>query len=139
MKRLARTGLLATVAAAAATGLGAALAGAAGIHLDVEGGRLPASGIAFVTAVFSLVGVALAAALLRWAAHPALLFVRVAVGLTALSLVPPLVSASDAATTVTLVVLHLVAAAIVVPVLARALQAGRPARADRALPRAQTA
>ncbi len=89
MMRLARTGLLAAVAAAAATGLGAALAGAAGIHLDVEGGRIPASGIAFVTAVLSLVGVALAAALLRWTAHPAPLFVRIAVGLTAISLVPP--------------------------------------------------
>ena len=139
MMRLARTGLLATVAAAAATGLGAGVAGAAGIHLDVEGGRLPASGIAFVTAVLSLTGVALAAALLRWAAHPAPLFVRVAVGLTTISLVPPLAWASDAATTVVLVALHLVAAVIVVPALARTLQAGRLTRADRALPRAQTA
>ena len=122
MMRLARTGLVASLAAAAATGLGAALAGAAGIPLDVEGGRIPASGIAFVTAVSSLVGVALAAALLRWSARPAPVFVRVAVGLTALSLVPPLLWASDAAVTITLVVLHLVAAGIVVPALAARLR-----------------
>ena len=132
MMRLARTGLLATVAAAAATGLGAGLAGAAGIRLDVQGGRIPASGIAFVTAVLSLVGVALAAALLRWSAHPAPLFVRVTVGLTVVSLVPPLVWASDAATTVTLVVLHLIAAAVTIPALSRSLQSPhvRPARQE---------
>ena len=132
MRRLARTGLLATVAAAVATGLGAGLAGAAGIHLDVEGGRLPASGIAFVTAVLSLVGVALAAALLRWSSRPDALFVRVAVGLTALSLVPPLAWSSDATTAVTLVVLHLVAAAVMIPALARCLRSPqvRPARQE---------
>ena len=122
MIRLARTGLLATLAAAAATGLGAALAGAAGIDLDVEGGRIPPSGVAFVTAVFSLVGVALAAGLLRWSARPAPLFVRIAVGLTALSLVPPLLWAADAAITVTLVVLHLVAASVAIPLLVRGLR-----------------
>lgn len=135
MMRLARTGLIAAAAAAAATGLGAGLAGVAGIHLDVEGGRIPASGIAFVTAVLSLVGVALAAALLRWTAHPAPMFVRVAGALTTISLVPPLVWADDAASAATLIVLHLAAAAIVIPMLARAL----PASADRALPRAQRA
>ena len=131
MMRLARTGLLATVAAAAATGLGAALAGAAGIHLDVEGGRIPASGIAFVTAVLALVGVALAAALLRWSAHPAPLFVRIAVRRTTNALVPPLVWAVGAAPMITLIVLHLVAAAIVIPMLAGILRAGDPTSADR--------
>lgn len=131
MMRLARTGLLATVAAAATTGLGAALAGAAGIDLDVEGGRIPASGIAFVTAVLALVGVALAAALLRWSAHPAPLFVRIAVGLTMISLVPPLVWAEDPAAMITLIVLHLVAAAIVIPMLAGTLRAGDLTSADR--------
>ena len=133
MIRLARNWLLATLVVAVATGLGAALAGAAGVALEVDGGALPASGIAFVTAVFSLVGVALAAALRRWSSRPDALFVRIAVGLTALSLVPPLVWSSDAATAVTLVVLHLVAAAVVVPALARALQGAstRPGTQER--------
>ena len=124
MIRLARTGLLATLAAAVATGAGAALAGATGVSLEVEGGTLPASGIAFVTGVFSLVGVALAAALQRWSSRPDALFVRLAVGLTVLSLVPPVVWAGDAGTTVTLVVLHLVAAAIMIPAVARSLRPG---------------
>ena len=133
MIRLARTGLLAVVAAAATTGLGAGLAGTAGIHLEVEGGELPATGIAFVTAAFSLVGVVLAAALLRWSSRPDTLFVRVAVGLTVLSLVPPLVWSRDVATAVTLVVLHLLAAAVMVPALARCLHSPqvRPARQER--------
>ncbi len=122
MIRLARTGLLAALAAAVATGLGAALAGAAGVSLEVEGGTLPASGIAFVTGVLSLVGVALAAALLRWSSRSDALFVRLAVGLTVLSLVPPVVWADDAGTTVTLIALHLVAAAVVVPTLAGRLR-----------------
>ena len=135
--RLARTGLLATVAAAVATGLLAAMAGAAGVDLVVDGGELPASGIAFVTGVFSLVGVVLAAALLRWAGRPADLFVRIAVGLTILSLVPPLLWAEGAATAVTLVVLHLVAAAVMIPALTRSLRPSALTTADRALPRAE--
>ena len=133
MIRLARTGLLATLAAVAATGVLAAVAGAAGLDLVVAGGELPASGIAFVTGVLSLVGVVLAAALLRWAGRPADLFVRITVGLTVLSLVPPLLWAEGVATTVTLVVLHLVAAAIMIPALAGSLRTrqGQPARQER--------
>jgi hypothetical protein len=123
--RLARTGLLAALTAMVATGVGAAVAGAAGVDLVVDGGQLPVSGIAFVTGVFSLVGVVLAAALLRWAGRPAEVFVRIAVGLTVLSLVPPLLWAADAATTVTLVVLHVVAAAVMIPALARSLRTER--------------
>jgi hypothetical protein len=120
--RLARTGLLAALAAAAVTGLGAAGSRAVGVDLVVDGGELPASGIAFVTGVLSLAGVALAAALLRWARRPADLFVRIAVGLTVLSLVPPLLWAEGPATTITLVVLHLVAAAVMIPALTRSLR-----------------
>ena len=133
MMRLARTGLLATLAAAAVTGLGAAVAHAAGVDLVVDGGELPATGIAFVTGVFSLVGVVLAAALLRWTQRPADLFVRIAVGLTVASLVPPLLWADGPATTVTLVVLHLLAAAVMIPALAGGLrsQQERPAQQER--------
>ncbi|RYC11241.1 DUF6069 family protein [Nocardioides zhouii] len=122
MIRLARTGLLAILAAMVATGVVAAVARASGVDLVVDGGELPVSGVAFVTGVFSLVGVVLAAALLRWAGRPADLFVRIAVGLTALSLVPPLLWGEEAATTATLIVLHLVAAAVMVPALTRSLR-----------------
>ena len=70
----------------------------------------------------ALVGVALAAALLRWTGRPADLFVRIAAGLTALSLVPPVLWAEGAATAITLVVLHLLAAAVMIPSLARGLR-----------------
>ncbi len=120
--RLARNGLVATACAMLATGLGAALAGAAGVDLEVDGDRIPTTGVAVMTGAFSLVGVVLAAALLKWSARPAALFVRIALGLTALSLVPPLVWADGAAVAATLVVLHLVAAAVMIPPLARSLQ-----------------
>ena len=75
-----------------------------------------------MTGFFSLVGVVLAAALLRWSARPAERFVRTTVALTAVSLVPPVLSGAGAATVVTLVALHLVAAAVMVPALARSLR-----------------
>ena len=121
--RLAGTGLFGTVVAMAATATGAALARAAGVRFEVpDGGEsIPVSGVAFVTGVFSLVGVGLALALLRWSARPAARFVRTAVVLTAVSLVPPFVVGASLGTSLALVVLHLVAAAVVVPTLARAL------------------
>ncbi len=116
----------AVVAATIATTLGAALARAAGVDLEVAGEAIPLSGVAFVTAVCSLAGVALALACRRWSARPARRFVGAAAALTAVSLVPPLLADAGAATRVTLVALHLLAAAVVVPVLAGAA-AARPA------------
>lgn len=123
LSRLVGTGLLATLGAVVATTLVAALARGVGVELEVpEGGEtIPLSGIAFVTGVFSFVGVVIAAALLRWSARPNEHFVRTAVALTALSLVPPWLVGAAASTSVALVVLHLVAAAVMIPALARAL------------------
>ena len=86
------------------------------------GETIPLTGIAVVTGFFSLVGVVIAAALLRWSARPAERFVWTAVSLTAISLVPPLLAGADAATTATLIGLHLVAATVMVPALARTLR-----------------
>lgn len=124
MRRLAVAGAVAVVAAMVVTILAAALARAAGVDLEVpDGGEtIPLSGIAVVTGVLSLVGLGIAAALLRWSSRPAQLFLWTAVSLTAISLVPPLVSGADAATGATLVGLHLVAAAVVVPVVWRTLR-----------------
>ncbi|MCW2737282.1 DUF6069 family protein [Nocardioides sp.] len=127
IRRLVVPGLLATVAASVVTALVAAVARAAGVELEVgdPGEQIPVSGIAVVTAFFSVVGVALAAALLRWSAHPAERFVQAALALTALSLAPPVLYGTGAAAVGTLIGLHLVAAAVMIPVLAVSLN--RPA------------
>jgi hypothetical protein len=80
------------------------------------------SGIAVVTAVSSLVGVVIAAGLLRWSARPAERFTWTAVTLTTVSLVPPVLWGVGAATVAVLVGLHLLAAAAVVPTLVRSLR-----------------
>jgi len=120
------TGILATFAAMVATTLAAALATAIGVDFEVpDGGEtIPLPGIAVVTGFFSVIGIVIAAALRRWSARPAERFVRVAVVLTAASLVAPVLSGADTATTITLVGLHLVAAAVMIPTLARSLRAG---------------
>ncbi|MEK8104710.1 DUF6069 family protein [Micromonospora sp. M12] len=91
---LAITGVIGTLAAMVATTLAAALARAAGVDFEIpDGGEtIPLSGFAVVTGFFSVVGVVIAAALLRWSARPAERFVWTAVALTGLSLVPPLIS-----------------------------------------------
>jgi len=116
------TGLVASAVAASATGLAALLAQAVGVEFDVvDGQTIPVPGFVVVAGFFSLVGVLLAAAFRRWSARPAVLFVRTAVALTVVSLIPPLVSGAAAATVVALVVLHLVPAAVMIPALARSL------------------
>jgi len=122
-RRLAGTGALATLAAMVATTLVAALARAVGVELEVpEGGEtIPLSGIAFVTGVFSVVGVVIAAALLRWSAHPVPWFVRTTIALTAVSLVPPWSVGAATATAAALVVLHVTAATVMIPSLAWSL------------------
>lgn len=122
-RRLAVTGLGAAVAAAALNAVVAGLARAAGVDLEVTGGEaIPVSGIAFVTVVFSVLGVLIAAALSRWSDSPVQWWLRTTVVLTAVSLVPPFLAAADAGTAATLVALHLLAAAVVVPVVARTLR-----------------
>ena len=115
-------GLAATAAAALATSTVAAAGSAAGISLDVSGAPIPVSGFAVLTVVFSLVGVALAAVLARRARQPRNTFVRTTVALTALSLVPDLIVPADGSTRALLMTTHLVAAAIVIPAIARRLR-----------------
>ncbi|MET8045554.1 DUF6069 family protein [Micromonospora sp. NPDC005215] len=120
---LIRTGLVATVAASAATMTVAAVGHAAGVSLDVADGPIPVAGFGMLTAAFSLVGVVIAALLSRFARHPRRVFVRTTVVLTALSLVPDVIVDAGAATKVLLMLTHLVAAAIVIPAVARRLAA----------------
>jgi hypothetical protein len=122
---LAGAGLVATAVAGLATSTVAAAGSAAGISLDVSGAPIPVPGFAVLTVVFSLVGLALAAVLARRARQPRSTFVRTTVVLTVLSLVPDLVADAAPATKLLLMVTHLVAAAIVVPAVARRLPTGR--------------
>ena len=119
-----RAGVVAVPVAAALTALGAGLAGALGVDLAVAGEPIPVAGVAFVTAVLSVLGVGLAVALRRWSARPAEPFVRTTVALTAVSLVPPVLADADPSARITLVVLHLLAAGVVVPAVARSLRDG---------------
>ena len=119
-------GVVAAVAASVATTVLAAVASAAGVSFgDGTGASIPIAGFAQLTLVFSLAGVGLAAILARKARRPRSTFVRTTVALTAASFVPDLTFGFDAASAATLITLHTVAAAIVVPTLARRLSRTR--------------
>jgi uncharacterized membrane protein YoaK (UPF0700 family) len=120
---LAATGVVATALASGATTIVAAAGNAAGISLELGGAPLPVSGFALLTAFFSLVGLVLAAVMSRRARRPRGTFVRTTVALTALSFVPDLVVDAAPATKALLMLTHVVAAAIVIPALARRLTA----------------
>jgi hypothetical protein len=112
-------GVASAVVASVATTVLAAGASAAGVSFaDSTGASIPIAGFAQLTLVFSLVGVAIAAVMARKARRPRSAFVRTAVTLTALSFVPDLTFGFDAGSAATLITLHTVAAAIVVPTLA---------------------
>jgi peptidoglycan/LPS O-acetylase OafA/YrhL len=116
-----RVGLAAAVAASAATTAVAAAGHAAGISLDVSGEPIPLAGFTQLTAMAALLGLALAAVLVRTARSARRTFVRATVVLTALSLVPDVIVPTSPATRVLLMATHLVAAAIVIPAIARRL------------------
>ncbi|WP_169945347.1 DUF6069 family protein [Microbispora sp. H11081] len=122
---LAGIGLVATLASMAATTLAAALAQALGVDFEVFDGdeTIPLPGFTVVTGFFSVVGVVIAVALLRWSARPAERFVWTAIALTVISLVPPFLFGANAGTTTALIGLHLVPAAVMIPILARGLRA----------------
>jgi hypothetical protein len=118
-----RHGVAASVAAAVATSVVAAVASAAGVSFeDPSGNAIPVLGFTQLTLIFSLIGVGLAAVLARKARRPRSTFVRTTVALTALSLVPDATFGFDFASAVTLMGAHVVAAAIVIPVLASRLR-----------------
>jgi hypothetical protein len=121
---LAGTGFIAMLAAMVATTVAAALARAVGVDFEVPdgGATIPLAGFAVVTGVLSVVGIVLAVALVRWSARPATRFVWTAGSLTAISLVPPLLSGANTATTTALLGLHLIAATVIIPTLARGLR-----------------
>lgn len=116
-------GLAAVVLASGATAAVAAAGQAAGISVDIGGAPIPVTGFATLTAFFSVIGLVLAAVLSRVARHPRSTFVRTTVVLTVLSLVPDVIVDATPATKALLMLTHLVAAAIVIPAVARRLSA----------------
>ncbi len=120
---LTRTGVAAAAVASVATTTAAAAGHAAGISLDMGGEPIPVLGFGTLTAVFSLVGLVIAAVLSRWARHPQATFVRTTGLLTAVSLVPDAIADAGSATKALLMLTHLIAAAIVIPAVARRLAA----------------
>lgn len=118
---LLRGGAVATVVAAAATAVVAAAGQAAGISLAVSGAPIPPSGFAVLTGIFSVVGLLIAVALRRFAGSPRTAWIRTTVALTVLSFVPDVLADAATSTKALLMVTHVVAAAIVIPAVARRL------------------
>ena len=120
-KSLWVTGAIAGVTASLATTATAALADAAGVPLEVGGQSIPLLAFAQVTLVAAIIGTVLAVVLARRATRPRRTFVVTTVALTLASLVPDVLADATTATRLTLALTHVVAAAIVIPVLASRL------------------
>ncbi|AXB46607.1 DUF6069 family protein [Amycolatopsis albispora] len=116
-------GLTAAAVASAATATVAAAAEFAGIAPVVGGTPIPAFGFAVLTAICSVLGLVLALVLARTASHPRRAFVRATVALTVLSLAPDVLADALVTTKALLMLTHVVAAAIVIPAVARRLPA----------------
>ena len=116
----------ATVAAAAATEALVALARATGNEVAIQGNELKFGGCAVAVLMCMVAAVGVLAAVRRWAAAPARAWVRATVALTVLSVVPDL-TVPDTATSsrIVLMTAHVLAAAIVIPAVARRLPSAR--------------
>ena len=137
--RLWGPGMLAGAGAAAATCMAVAAARAAGAEVAIAGERVPLSGFATLTVVGAALGVLLAKVMARRAQHARQTFVRVTVVLTGLSMVPDALIDAGAASRLLLAATHVIAAAIIVPVLARRLDALSAAPRRRTRARSQRA
>jgi len=119
---LLRSGAKAGVVAAAATTTIAGVAHALGVSFEsAPGDGIPLLGFAQLTFVFTMVGVLIGRTIRRRSSNPSSTFTKTAVGLTVLSVVPDLALSFDAASKLTLILTHVVAAAIVIPVLRNCL------------------
>ncbi len=115
-------GVAAAVGASVGTTALAAVASAAGVSFaDHTGTAIPIAAFAQLTLFFSLVGVGLAAVFARKAERPQSTFVRTTIALAVLSAVPDATFGFDLPSALTLMGLHAVAAAIVIPTLASRL------------------
>jgi hypothetical protein len=116
---LRRTTLAYGLGAAGLTTAAAAAVHAAGVSFAIDGKMIPLAGFAQMTFLGALIGGVLLAVLNRWSHAPRRRFMQTAVVLTAVSCVPSVGMPPEVATKVALVALHLLAAVIIVPALAR--------------------
>lgn len=116
---LRRTTVVAGLVAAAVTAAAAAALHAAGVSLEIDGEMIPLVGFAQMTFVGAVIGGVLLAGLNRVGSSPRRRFVQATAVLTAVSCVPSVVWPDDVATKLALVALHVLAAAVIVPALAR--------------------
>lgn len=116
IKRLVLPGAVAGVIAAVCTTAVAAVARTAGVSLEVQTEPIPLPAFAFWCFIGAAIGIVLA----RLLRNRRRFIIVTAVG-TALSLIPPIALPDDIATKVVLVATHLIAAAIVIPILGRRL------------------
>ena len=120
-----RAGLAVGAIAAVATTVIAEGARLVDIPVDIDGESIPILGFAQMTILGAVLGILLASALRRRSAQPRSRFVTATVVLTALSCIPDVTSPTGTATKLTLIATHLVAAAIVIPQLAKRLPESR--------------
>ncbi|QCD54121.1 DUF6069 family protein [Streptomyces hawaiiensis] len=125
-------GVLAALAGAVVTEAFALATRAAGVPMEAAGpgateaAEIPVGGFFGGVVFWSVAGIVLAVALARWAERPARTFTVTTVALTALSLAGPAVAPHTATSTqIVLAASHVVAAAVIVPLLARRLSHGQ--------------
>src|SRR3954462_8688261 len=116
---LRRTTIVVGLVAAGVVSAAAALLHALGVSFGVDGEAIPLVGFAQLTFVGAVIGGLLVAVLNRRSPAPGRRVLQVAATLTALSCVPSVAMPDDVTTKLALVVLHVLAAAIIVPVLLR--------------------
>ncbi len=125
-RSLIRATAIATLLAAAATELLVALVKAAGADVAIQGKPLGFGGCAIALLMCMVPAAGLIAGVCRWAASPARAWVRITVPLTVVSFVPDLaVASTSTGSRLTLMAAHVVAAAIVIPLVARKLPTTR--------------
>ena len=118
-----KPGLLAGLVATVATTTVVVVARAADVPVAVQGEPIPLAGFAQLTLVATIIGIVIAKVLSTRARHPRHGFVVATVALAAVSLVPDLMADATTASRLVLGLTHLVAAAIVIPTLAKRLPA----------------
>jgi hypothetical protein len=120
-RHLVRSGAVAGVVASVATVGVAATAHAAGVPVEISNESIPLMAFAQLTLFATAIGVVLASVFARRAENPRRTFVSTTLALTALSFVPDVLADAHTSTKLTLMVTHVVAAAIVIPILASRL------------------
>jgi hypothetical protein len=120
-------GLAAGAVAAVATTAVVEVARMGGVSVGIDGESIPILGFAQMTLLFTVVGVLIARTLRNRSAQPRSRWLSVTVALTALSFVPDLAAQTDTGSRLVLMLTHVVAAAIVIPTVAKRMPDHRPA------------